>query len=1328
MTHRNTKAILLGLLLLLSFVFSRDVLADEGHYFKQISLNEGLTQSTVRCILNDRKGFIWIGTRAGLNRFDRSAIRSYLYNKSDAKSIPGNKINFVLEDKTGNIWVGTDKGLALYNAASDDFTTIKHGRQPVVAYSAVELPGGILFGGAGSLYEYNFNKKRVQPVLATGGGSNADAYTGMNLWKNDQVLLSTRRNGAWLFNPVKKSLSRATFIRDKEIMAMYIDPRQQVWVAAYGQGIKFYSQTGQLLHHYHSRNSALNHDVVLDMLERENKLWVATDGGGINILDLQTHTFSALKHIPGNSTSLPENSILSLYQDRENNLWAGSIRGGLIAIKKAFINTYKDAPLNTVYGLSEKTVLSIYEDPKGSLWVGTDGGGVNRFDSKTKAFKHYPATNGLKIASLTGFGESELLLSAFSKGLYIFNKSTGAIRPFPSHLSSDAKIIRPSGIAINVNQVSANEVYLFADQILKYDVQTQTISPIRYNAAQNAHSSLLKISSDATRTFLFGPYGVFELNHAEQKIRTIFQLKNTGNPITAATRDSNGIFWIGDDNGLMYYDPKQKVLKKIRTNLFSSVSALVTDHEGRLWVGAQNMVFSYLIRENKFIAYGESDGVSPNEFLYKPSLVASNGDIYLGGVRGLLHISKDIPSVNAVAPVIELMTLEMNGLPLANGQQPRGEAIDIPWNHTSLVIKVMARESDVFRKKMFRFKIDGQDQPVVETYDHQFNIGSLPAGDYKVLVSSSLKNGTWSDYAEVLHINISPPWFRSWWFICLVLVATAGTIILFYRTAIAKRERKLQWDMKEHEQRSYEAKIKFLIHISHELRTPLTLIYSPLQRLLKNLNLGPDLHQKLSGIYNQASHMKEIIDMVLDVRKIELGQEKLKPGRFAFNHWVQNLAGHFAGEFEERGITLVYDLDPGIENLVFDEKKCRLVLSNLLVNALKFSRPNTRVTIRTARNGGYVRISVADQGIGLQHVDLNQLFKPFYQGVHEQHGSGIGLSFSKILVEMHGGHIGAESNADQGATFYFEIPDGLSVGKEPELDTFPAAVVEKPATGEFSTNPYSILIVEDEPELRLFLADSLSPYFATVIQAKDGLEASEVMTTRPPDIVLSDVMMPGMDGFQLCQHIKENLEVSHIPVVLLTTQGDADSRNLGYKLGADAYIAKPFDLDFLHTILSNLLKNREAIKLKYQSTSLYVAAKEGTFSSADEQFIMKLNGLINDNLEHQELDVEFLTDKMAMSRATLYSKLKNIAGIGVNDYINKFRLEKSVYLLVHTDKSIMEVAAEAGFANQRYFSTVFKQYHEMTPTQYRGKHGFVTNGPGKPAPNPLSYQKEDQHR
>ncbi|SER91793.1 hybrid sensor histidine kinase/response regulator transcription factor [Pedobacter rhizosphaerae] len=1293
--------------------------ADEGYNFKQISLNDGLSQSTVRCVLTDQKGYIWIGTRSGLNRFDRYKLKSYFYSTSNPGSIPSNQINFLLEDKSGKIYVGTENGLVSYNATNDDFLPVLFNGKPLLVRSGLLTNSGLLLAGEGKLY--NLTNGGVKEILTKGKVKTPEMFSSIRIWKPGKLLLATRRDGLWIYEQKSQSLTRAPFISDKEIMALYVDQRQRVWVAPYGQGLKGYDPSGKFFAWYNSANSAISSDVVLDMIGERDKLWIATDGGGISILDMDKGNFSVLRHIPGDASSLPESSILSLYRDKDKNLWAGSIRGGLILIRKAFLSTFREAPLNAVYGLSERTVLSSFEEDPQKIWVGTDGGGINLFNPASASFKHFPATYGLKVASITGYDQNHLLISAFSKGLYLVDKLKGSISPFhKAEISPRGSIISSSGLAVNLYHVPQGGLYLFTDKIYRYETGPDRFSEIPLQLKIQRPGPLLRIYSDHQNSLLFSPYALLNLNHGSNTSRTILELPAGSDAITAAARDPKGRIWIANRTGLMHYDPLQKKLVKITTNLFSEVSALAADSLGRLWIGAQGIVFLYQPEKNSFITFGESDGVVPNEFLYKPSLVSTSGDIYLGGVRGLLQIRKNIPAIPSQYPDIALMGLQVNGVPLNAAEK---QVVDIPYSHNSLLLSVMAREHDVFRKKMFRYRIDGLDGQIIESYDHTLSLGSLPSGLYHIQVSCSLKGGGWSNFKQIVSIRVNPPWYRSFLFIASVIIFLAIIVVYFYRLSIAKNRRKLQWEMKEHEQRSYEATIRFLINISHELRTPLTLIYSPLQRMLAGESLEQTLRSRLANIFRQAANMKDIIDMVLDVRKIQLGEEKLSPEIIDFNEWVLSTAGNFEPELTERGIKLIYKLQQDVGILEFDAKKCALVLNNLLSNALKFSRPDSTVTISSERLNGIVRLSVADEGIGLGDTDMKQLFRPFYQGGHGQHGSGIGLSFAKILIDMHSGTIGAKANVPQGAVFYFELPitqadftilqkqsQSASPQQKEKVDTHeithsaqqPVLIEDTTSiASSFSIAAYSILIVEDQRELRDFLAESLGAGFKIVYTAENGVEALNIVSKSYPDIIVSDVMMPGGDGFELCEHLKSDISISHIPIILLTAQGDTQSRKLGYKLGADGYLSKPFDLELLEAMLTNLLRNREAIKARYKNSRILPLAEEVTFSRADELFMKKLNSLIADNLDKDGLDVEFLIDKMTMSRASLYHKLKNIADIGVNDYINKFRLERAAQLLRSTDMSIVEIAYSLGFNTQRYFSTVFRQAYGVTPTSYR---------------------------
>lgn len=624
----------------------------------------------------------------------------------------------------------------------------------------------------------------------------------------------------------------------------------------------------------------------------------------------------------------------------------------------------------------------------------------------------------------------------------------------------------------------------------------------------------------------------------------------------------------------------------------------------------------------------------------------------------------------------------------------------------------MSKEEDIFRQKVYKYQIEGLNDQQIESYNPELAIRSLPPGSYKIMASCTAKDGSWIPNQEVLELTILPPWYRTWWFILSCAIFAAAVIIETFRRTLKRKEEKLKWAMKEHEQQVYEEKVRFLINISHELRTPLTLIHAPLNRILKSLSSDDNHYLPLKAIYRQSQRMKNLINMVLDVRKMEVGESKMQIQPHPLNQWIEHVSQDFINEGEAKNVRIRYTLDPRIETVSFDKDKCETILSNLLINALKHSPENTEITITSELlpKAGRVRISIIDQGNGLQQVDIRKLFTRFYQGTGEQSGTGIGLSYSKILVELHGGSIGARNNQETGATFFFELP--LKQGIE-EIICQPKAYLNElisddknehiPNESNFDTTPYTILVVDDNPDLTDFLKKSLGEYFKRIVIASDGVEALQLIKNHAPDIIVSDVMMPRMNGYELCKNMKEDITISHIPIILLTARDDRQSQLSGYKNGADGYLTKPFEIEMLMEIIRNRLKNRESTKKRYLNAGLIPAAEESTFSQADETFLLKLNQIIQENLDSSSLDVTFICKEIGMSRASLYNKLKALTDMGANDYINKFRMEKAITLITGTEMSFTEIAEKVGFTTSRYFSTAFKQYTGETPTQYKEK-------------------------
>lgn len=1281
-----------------------------GHYFyKQISLKDGLP-STVRCILTDEQGFVWIGTRSGLGRYDGHELKKYIHQANNPdSSLPHNIINQITEDKQNNIWVLTDKGLACYQRQSDNFfiPTDEKGNN-IWVNSTCLIKDGVLFGSQNKFYFYSYQDSSLRLLQSLNQESNFN-ITQLSLWNDHTLLCCSRWQGLLLLDLNTGKYSLPPFDCGKEIMNMLIDSQNRIWIAPYNGGVSCFTHDGTRLASYTTQNSELNNDVVLSLAEREGKIWIGTDGGGINILEPKTGKFTLLEHIPGSDNySLPANSILCLYNDRNNNMWAGSIRNGLISIREVSMKTYTNVLPGNDNGLSNNTVLSIYQESSDRIWVGTDGGGINLFNPVTEKFTHYPSTWQNKVASICPFTSGNLLLSIFSQGVFVFNPATGKKTPFIIIDPETSTRLGSRGKTVNLFQNTPHSVLLLGDHVYQYDLKKQTFSIATEQQGADIIGTILPIMNDKNLTYLNDTKHIFSLNNETNRLETLYQCtKDT--LINSVSRDEYGNFWIGNNYGLVHYNPATQKQTPIPTSLFSEVTQVVCDQQGKVWIGTDNMLFAWLIKEKKFVLFGESDGVIQNEYLSKPRLLSSQGDVYMGGVKGLLYINSKLPLVTTGVPKLQLSEVVINGESVNDKLTGNPTGISAPWN-SNITIRIMSKEEDIFRQKVYRYQIEGLNDQQIESYNPELVIRSLPPGSYKIMASCTAKDGSWIPSQEVLELTILPPWYRTWWFIISCAVFITAAVIETFRRTLKRKEEKLKWAMKEHEQQVYEEKVRFLINISHELRTPLTLIHAPLSRILKSLSAEDTQYLPIKAIYRQSQRMKNLINMVLDVRKMEVGESKLQIHPYALNQWIEHVSQDFISEGEAKNVCIRYQLDPHIDTVSFDKDKCEIILSNLLINALKHSPQDAEIIITSEllSEGNRVRISIIDQGNGLKQVNTQKLFTRFYQGTGEQSGTGIGLSYSKILVELHGGSIGAQDNQEAGATFFFELP--LRQQSE-EIICQPKAYLNElmsddskeqlPEESNFDTSPYSVLVVDDNPDLTDFLKKSLGEYFKRVIIASDGVEALQLTKSHVPDIIVSDVMMPRMNGYELCKNIKEDITISHIPIVLLTARDDKQSQLSGYKNGADAYLTKPFEVEMLMEIIRNRLKNRESIKKRYLNTGLVPAPEESTFSQADETFLLKLNKIIQENLDNSSLDVTLICKEIGMSRASLYNKLKALTDMGANDYINKFRMEKAITLITHTDMSFTEITEKIGFTTSRYFSTAFKQYTGETPTQYK---------------------------
>lgn len=1291
--------------LLLLFILLHSISEAKQYFLQQIPSQNGLS-SMVRCMeVSQEKGYVWIGTRSGIGRFDGYEQRRYLR---------GN-VTHILEDEEHTIWVITEKGVFRYNEIEDNFILVRDkDNNPVIASSLCLWEDGVIFGGRGRLYKYNYEDHIINlfHTLKPNG-----KYHISNLYQWDShTLLATNRWAKALFIDIATGNTRPVPFNSEQIISLLIDRKGNVWVAHYNQGVSCYGRNGKQLQTYHTQNSPLKTNVVLSLEEHNGQIWMGTDGGGIHILNPQTGKISTLRYIPGDRYSLPANSILCLYNDKSNNMWAGSVRNGLINIKEVGMKTYQDVLPGQNYGLSEKTILSIYQDNDNQIWIGTDGGGINLFDPATGKFHHILSTWEEKVASITGMDKNHLLVSLFSQGLFVFHKETHRYQPLVIINDSINDILCHRGKTVNVYQNTPETILMLSETPYKYHIGKKQFIPItKGKGITDIVGTLLPINSTGEDCYLHDLEHIYKINSSLNELELIFTCQ-TDTVFNSVSLDENGLLWIGSNYGLSYYNPVTKQYTLVPNTLINEISSLICDRQGRVWIGTEEKLFAYLIKEKKFILFGEPDGVVQNEYLEKPRLLSSSGDIYMGGVNGLLHINRHLPDEPALLPTLQLADILVGGERVYD-RISNDHQLSVNEKSKPIIIKIITRNKDIFRKPMYRYTITGLNGQNIYSYLPEINLSSLPTGSYHIKAACSTRNGDWTADYDILTLIVLPPWYKSGWFILSCTLFIFVSVILIFILLLRNKETKLKWAMKEHEQQVYEEKVRFLINISHELRTPLTLIHAPLKQLMDKLTADNENYPLIQSICKQSERMKNILNTVLNVRKMEVGQSTLHVQSIQLDEWAEQLISDFKPEASVRGITLVYQPEPEIQTLCFDKEKCTTILTNLLINALKYTPDESTISISTRLSEDKrVRISISDQGPGLKDVDTNNLFVRFYQGNNSRPGTGIGLSYSKILVEQHGGNIGAYDNKNfgsPGATFWFELPlntepGNITLHPQEYLNTLLAPTQETESIPkqqeENKTAPnHTLLVVDDNKDLTDYLATALKDRFKTIWVAADGEEALRLCRKKRPHIVVSDIQMPRMNGYELCKQIKEDLEISHIPVILLTARNDEESQLYGYKNGADAYVTKPFEVSMLYAIICSQLHNRERMRTRYTDIGPLPPPEEGTFSSADEEFLNRLNQIITEHLDNEQLGIPFICDKIGISRASLYNKLKALTDMGANDYITQIRMERAIWLILHTELSVNDIADKTGFSTARYFSTVFKQHTGCSPTQYREK-------------------------
>lgn len=1288
--------------LALFILITPQLYANYQYHYTRISTNVGLSNSTINSIYRDHDNTLWVGTLQGLNHLNGYEVKTYYSTESDL-NLPSNNIIFVTGCKKDNqIIISTSKGAVVYRPENDNFEFLKCGDEIITADLYCHSNDNLYLVSDRGIYRYDGDDDCTLCFDLRGRNKHKSRFNSIIEGNTEGTFFAgTRRDGLWQIDVNENSLEKIEWYPYDSVIAMAKGANaNNFWITPYNTGVFNYTISGELNYYFDATNSELKNNLTLALAVIGKKLFIGADGDGIYIVDLPTRKLNSVRY-----NALYEPNILSAKCFSNSNnpeqIWVGSLDDGVFDLSSVSIRAYGKAIdySNNSFdrlGLSARSVNFLLKDDD-KVWIATDGGGINRFNPITRTFRHYPSTESLKVVSIAKWNADELLLSVYSRGLFLFNTRNNKIRPF---LEKEYNKYMTHSTPTNLI-VRDGKLYLLGTNSAVYSRKHHTIAAMPLVELPYP-SPMTPFHIADSVAYIISKRALYRLNFDSNSIESLYSPELNGSFISSAAIDNDGRVWIGHDDGVLYYDLNSGDSGVIEALSHLRVNAITISRSGKYWIGAENTLYRYDSEQNYLQSYNTQIGFSPNAFKGKASVRIDNGDLLMAGASGLIVIPHNIKPIDTHPLNLTIDRIVVNGEVQDREvlNRSKNSRIKIP-NSNNVQIALKHNNENLFHQYKFRYYVN--DELLVENDDNILNLGSLNGGgSYNISVAYLDIDDNWSAPQHLISFKVPLAWYLRWYsMILFALIIATLTLWLIYRYRVAKAEQ-YHKQFSDHMKRVNEEKIEFLTNINHELRTPLTLMRAPLLQVVKNLPTESQEHKLSKLALKQVMRMKYIVDMILDINKIDSGNKILYKTAVNVDEWLADFMSNFEYESQQHHIEIVVSHSEEPKLTMLDCGKMELVIANLVNNAIKFSRENSKICVHSSiSESERIRICVKDEGIGIK-VDPNMLFDAFYQENVNGIGTGLGLSYSRSIVELHDGEIACENNSDGvGANFYLEIPiiectdEDLRVAK-PQHNK-----VEE--TKEVDISQYVAVVVEDDPSVRDYLSTELRKRFKAIHISINGQDALQVIRKIKPDIVISDVMMPVMNGFDLCQTLKNESEISHIPVILLTAYVGQDNKLMGYKVGADNYITKPFDMEYLITVVHNTLRFRQAVRAQIKSAEGVIDSKKVTFSSYDERFIMKVNNCIERELSNPQLNVDMVASTVAMSRTTLYNKMKSVTDMSVRDYILRIRMERARELLTNSENSIAEIASQVGFTDQRYFSTTFKQQHKQTPTEYRNE-------------------------
>ncbi len=1301
----------LFLIVTLMGVNSINISGESSYTFYHLSTEDGLSNNSVKAILRDNHGFLWIGTEFGLNRYDGYGFKTFLANRGDVNQLPANDINGLFEDGLGNIWVNLGYTYVVYNKEKNNFITdiniileklsIKtNGNRKIY----VDKNKNLFVITPDEIFFYNIPAKKLNTYKSPQFNfSNIEVSDDLrNLYivdSQDFCWLMEKKSGKLTKMPLPTA---SDFNYEKRRTKIFADSGGGLWLySGKEEYVYFRSTNSSQWQKIYLNSSIKSQNNIFSIVEgRNNQIWIATDHKGLFLYDKST---SLLKNITSNSlspTSIASNYITSILVDNTGTLWVGYIKNGISFFNESFqnfINVQNDQCRN---------ISRIIELHNGNILLGTDGDGVYLTNHKTNDVIKLPIPN-TAITALFEDNKGHIWIGTYQYGLYCFyHNKLKHFTTTNSNLSSD------NIWGIVEDKYENLWIGTLGGKIHKYNINnntnyfetpfkdTKSVSGMFYDGDKTIYAAtgygltIIDIEKNTNQVFLGNKKGNQQLNQLQ---------------ISIVYKDSRNLLWIGTNAGLSIWDLKKDSLSyfDISDGLSGNIiRGIVEDNSHNIWVTTNKGLSVIMLDDNNGIRicrnFSIRDGIKSDYFNNNAICKLKNGHILAGTTDGYTVINPLKVAVRKeplsrvyftkliIANTVINVDSVYNGHVILNKSIELLSELNLKYNDRLVTLEFTTGDLINANKVKYRYRIEGFSNQWVATKRNEIVITSLPTGKYRLLVEACNSDGIWNNEAKVLSINIAPPFYYSSWAIMLyILIALVMVLYLIYRG-----QRRQQVKL---EQQINELKLRFFTNISHDLRTPLTLIITPLQTLLKDVT-DDSLKKKLEVMFKNAQQLLSLINSLLDFRKLDVGAEvlHLKPGNIV--DLVREIYSSFAVYATERKVN--FTLNNSHENLWldYDQDKIHKSIVNLLSNAFKYTPNGGIIKLNLYIDETDVCISVSDNGIGISDEDKKMVFNRFFQTTHNSRktGSGIGLHIVSEYIKLHNGSIDIADNMPSGCIFTLRFPliETTAVSVNPENDY----VEEYQEHEEIFPQKPVLLFVDDNEDLCGFIHDNLMNDYSVLI-ANDGQEALELLKQNDVNIVVSDIMMPVMDGIELCKQIKTNIEWSHIPVILLTAKTADEHKIEGLEIGADDYVTKPFNLDILKL---RILKFFEwSLKShKTFSQKLEVKPSEITITSLDEKLIEKAIQTVETNIGDPAFSVEVLCEVLGLSHSHLYRKLMAITGKSPLEFIKLVRLKRGKQLLEKSQLQISEIAYQIGFNSPKRFSQKFREEFGMSPSEY----------------------------